>query len=123
MKKLAADAGRAAARRDFAAVRLLNRPDGGLDERIRRSLHPRPRGRLQRRRADRCRYPHHRHRESVRRLADFPQYPINPVADLNAVLGVIYAHAGYGDGPLPEEIPALWPPSEPLAGPFAINTS
>jgi len=52
-------------------------------------------------------------------FADFPQFPINPVADLNAALGIIYAHAAYGDGPLPEEIPAIWPPSEPLSGPFA----
>jgi PE-PPE domain len=52
-------------------------------------------------------------------FADFPQFPINPVADLNAALGIVYAHAAYGDGPLPEEIPALWPPSEPLSGPFA----
>jgi PE-PPE domain len=52
-------------------------------------------------------------------FADIPQFPINPVADLNALLGIIYAHAAYGDGPLPEEIPAIWPPSEPLAGPFA----
>jgi hypothetical protein len=52
-------------------------------------------------------------------FADFPQFPINPVADLNAGLGIIYAHAAYGDGPLPEEIPAIWPPSEPLSGPFA----
>src|SRR6202012_1411801 len=52
-------------------------------------------------------------------FADFPQFPINPVADLNAALGVVYAHAAYGDGPLPEEIPAIWPPSEPLSGPFA----
>lgn len=52
-------------------------------------------------------------------FADFPQYPIDEVADLNALLGIIYAHAGYGDGPLPEEIPAVWPPSEPLTGPFA----
>ncbi len=51
--------------------------------------------------------------------ADFPQFPINPVADLNALFGFIYAHAAYGDGPLPEEIPSIWPPSEPLAGPFA----
>jgi hypothetical protein len=50
--------------------------------------------------------------------ADFPQYPINLVADLNAVLGFIYQHAGYGDGPLPEEVPAIWPPSDPLAGPY-----
>ena len=41
------------------------------------------------------------------------------MADLNALFGFIYAHAGYGDGPLPEEVPAVWPPSEPLSGPFA----
>jgi PE-PPE domain-containing protein len=52
-------------------------------------------------------------------VADYPQFPINPVADLNAALGIVYAHAAYGDGPLPEEIPALWPPSEPLSGPYA----
>ncbi len=34
-------------------------------------------------------------------------------------MGFIYAHAAYGDGPLPEEIPAIWPPSVPLSGPFA----
>jgi hypothetical protein len=50
--------------------------------------------------------------------ADFPQYPINVVADLNAVLGFVYQHAGYGDGPLPEEVPAIWPPSDPLSGPY-----
>jgi hypothetical protein len=52
-------------------------------------------------------------------FADFPQYPINGLADLNALFGIIYAHAAYGDGPLPEEVPAVWPPSEPLTGPFA----
>src|ERR1700678_3256327 len=52
-------------------------------------------------------------------VADYPQFPINPVADLNALLGLIYAHAAYGDGVFPEEIPALWPPSPPLEGPFA----
>ncbi|MBV8180390.1 MAG: PE-PPE domain-containing protein [Mycobacterium sp.] len=52
-------------------------------------------------------------------VADFPQFPINGLADLNAELGFIYAHAAYGDGPLPEEIPVIWPPSEPLSGPFA----
>ena len=50
--------------------------------------------------------------------ADFPQYPINVVADLNALLGFIYQHAGYGDGPLPYEVPAIWPPSDPLSGPY-----
>jgi hypothetical protein len=38
-------------------------------------------------------------------FADFPQYPINGLADLNALFGIIYAHAAYGDGPLPEEVP------------------
>jgi hypothetical protein len=52
-------------------------------------------------------------------VADFPQYPINGLADLNAILGFIYAHAAYGNGPLPEAVPAIWPPSEPLSGPFA----
>jgi hypothetical protein len=55
-------------------------------------------------------------------VADFPQYPINGLADLNSALGFIYAHAGYGDGPLPEPIPAIWPPSDPLpdlSAPFA----
>ncbi len=52
-------------------------------------------------------------------VADFPQFPTNGLADLNAELGFIYAHAAYGDGPLPEEIPAIWPPSDPLSGPYA----
>ncbi len=41
------------------------------------------------------------------------------VADINSLLGFIYAHAGYGNGPLPEPIPAIWPPSDPLSGPYA----
>jgi hypothetical protein len=52
-------------------------------------------------------------------FADFPQYPINLLADLNAVFGIIYAHAAYGDGPLPEQVPAVWPDSQPLTGPYA----
>jgi hypothetical protein len=52
-------------------------------------------------------------------VADYPQFPIDPVSDLNALFGLIYAHAAYGDGIFPEEIPALWPPSDPLTGPFA----
>lgn len=51
-------------------------------------------------------------------VADFPQYPINLVADLNGLLGFLYVHGGYGNGPLPQEIPAIWPQSEPLTGPF-----
>ncbi len=53
--------------------------------------------------------------------ADFPQYPVNVVADLNALLGFIYQHAGYGIGPLPYPVPAIWPPSDPLpplSGPY-----
>ena len=50
--------------------------------------------------------------------ADFPQYSINVVADLNALLGFIYQHAGYGDGPLPYPVPAIWPPSDALSGPY-----
>jgi hypothetical protein len=56
-------------------------------------------------------------------VADYPQFPINPVADLNALLGAIYAHGAYGGGIFPEVIPALWPlsspASAPLTGPFA----
>jgi hypothetical protein len=52
-------------------------------------------------------------------VADYPQFPINGLADLNAILGLIYAHGAYGDGVLPEEVPAIWPPSAPLSGPFA----
>lgn len=48
-------------------------------------------------------------------LADVPQFPINPVADLNDLLGIIYVHTSYGDG----AIPGLFPPSAPLTGPFA----
>jgi PE-PPE domain len=51
-------------------------------------------------------------------FSDFPQYPINPIADLNALFGFFYAHAAYGNGPLPYEVPAIWPPSDPLSGPF-----
>jgi len=29
------------------------------------------------------------------------------LADLNALFGIIYAHAAYGNGPLPEEVPAI----------------
>jgi hypothetical protein len=51
--------------------------------------------------------------------ADYPQYPIDVVAQLNAFFGLIYAHGAYGDGILPEEVPAIWPPSAPLSGPYA----
>jgi hypothetical protein len=48
-------------------------------------------------------------------LADVPQFPINPVADLNDLLGIIYVHTSYGDG----AVPGLFPDSASLAGPFA----
>jgi hypothetical protein len=38
-------------------------------------------------------------------FGDFPQFPINPIADLNAVLGIAYAHGAYGGGIFPEELP------------------
>ena len=47
---------------------------------------------------------------------DLPQYPANLVADLNALLGLIYVHADYG-GLLSTLLPgATW---TPLEGPFA----
>jgi hypothetical protein len=56
-------------------------------------------------------------------FADFPQFPINPIADLNALLGIAYAHGAYGGGIFPEELPFMWPPdspaSAPLEGPYA----
>ncbi len=51
-------------------------------------------------------------------FSDFPQYPVNLLAVANSFFGIIYSHAGYGDGPLPGN-PWLWPPSDPLAGPYA----
>jgi hypothetical protein len=51
-------------------------------------------------------------------LADYPQFPLDSVADLNALFGFVYAHGGYGDGYVPG-FTLLWPPSAPLAGPFA----
>jgi PE-PPE domain len=50
-------------------------------------------------------------------FADFPQYPINLVSDLNALMGIIYAHAAYGDGILPDQ--TVSPDSEALTGPYA----
>ena len=41
------------------------------------------------------------------------------MAGLNAIFGIIYAHAAYGDGPLPEQIPEIWPDSAPLSDPQA----
>src|SRR5271166_6853768 len=55
-------------------------------------------------------------------FADFPQYPINLVSDLNALFGIIYAHAAYGNGILPEQVPAISPDSEPLTGPYASES-
>jgi hypothetical protein len=51
-------------------------------------------------------------------VADYPQFPINPVADLNAVLGLIYAHGAYGGGIFPQEMPSIWPPSSPASAPL-----
>jgi len=48
-------------------------------------------------------------------LADTPQFPINLVSVLNAVLGVIYRHTSYGNG----AVPGWTAPSTPLTGPYA----
>lgn len=47
-------------------------------------------------------------------LADVPQFPVNLVADLNDLLGIIYVHTSYGSG----AVPGWFPPSTPLSGPF-----
>ena len=47
-------------------------------------------------------------------LADVPQYPVNLVADLNDLLGIIYEHTSYGSG----AVAGLFPSSTPLAEPF-----
>jgi PE-PPE domain len=47
-------------------------------------------------------------------LADMPEYPVNLVADLNDLLGVIYEHTSYGSG----AVAGLFPTSTPLAEPF-----
>ena len=47
-------------------------------------------------------------------LADVPEYPVNLVADLNDLLGIIYEHTSYGSG----AIAGLFPSSTPLEGPF-----
>jgi PE-PPE domain len=57
-------------------------------------------------------------------FADIPQFPINPIADLNALLGIAYAHGAYGGGVFPHELPFMWPPDLPASaglgdGPYA----
>jgi PE-PPE domain len=44
-------------------------------------------------------------------FADIPEFPINPIADLNALLGIAYAHGAYGSGIFPQELPFMWPPT------------
>lgn len=51
-------------------------------------------------------------------VGDFPQYPLNLLADVNSLLGFLYTHASYGGGPLAQLVPDLWPASKPLEGPF-----
>jgi hypothetical protein len=55
-------------------------------------------------------------------FADIPQFPINPIADLNALLGIAYEHGAYGGGIFPEDLPFMWPPDLPasagLEGPY-----
>jgi hypothetical protein len=47
-------------------------------------------------------------------LADVPEYPVNLVADLNDLLGIIYEHTSYGSG----AVAGLFPTSTPLEEPF-----
>lgn len=49
--------------------------------------------------------------------ADFPQYPLNLVADLNAALGFIYVHGAYGDGAV-HGLNDVGGTAAPLTGPF-----
>ena len=55
-------------------------------------------------------------------FADIPQFPINPIADLSALLGIAYEHGAYGGGIFPEDLPFMWPPDLPasagLEGPY-----
>jgi hypothetical protein len=103
----------------FLLLGDLNRPDGGLDERFDGLYDPGAGIDFNGAEPTDAGIPTIDIANQYDFVADFPQYPINELADLNAYLGFIYAHAAYGDGPLPEEIPAIWPPSEPLSGPFA----
>ena len=64
---------------------------------------------VQRPRADRHPVRHGRHQPAVRLLADFPLYPINLIADLNAVLGGIYVHSYPWDVSLPADDPTKSP--------------
>ncbi len=65
-------------------------------------------------------------------FADIPQFPINPIADLNALLGIAYAHGAYGGGVFPQELPFMWPPDlpasaglgdRPYAGEYALGST
>jgi hypothetical protein len=99
-----------------------NRPDGGIDERFAGMVTPGlggGNGELNGAEPTDAGIPTIDIANQYDPVADYPQFPIDPVSDLNALFGLIYAHAAYGDGIFPEEIPALWPPSEPLTGPFA----
>lgn len=48
-------------------------------------------------------------------FADFPEYPLNPVADLNALLGIIYVHTNYGNLLGDQGLPGAT--ATPLGGP------
>jgi PE-PPE domain len=103
----------------FLMLGDLNRPDGGLDERFAGLYVPGAGLAFNGAEPTDAGIPTIDIANQYDFVADFPQYPINGLADLNAEYGFIYAHAAYGDGPLPEQIPAIWPPSEPLTGPYA----
>jgi hypothetical protein len=56
-------------------------------------------------------------------LADVPQYPVNLVADLNDLLGIIYEHTSYGSGAVAGLFPSSTPLAEPFTDQFALGSS
>jgi hypothetical protein len=103
----------------FLVLGSLNRPNGGLDERFDGLYAPGAGIDFNGAEPTDAGIPTIDIANQYDFVADFPQFPTNTLADLNAFLGFIYAHAAYGDGPLPEQVPSIWPTSEPLSGPYA----
>lgn len=56
-------------------------------------------------------------------LADMPEYPVNPVADLNDLLGVIYEHTSYGSGAIAGLFPSSTPLQEPFTDQYVLGSS
>ncbi len=94
---------------DFVMQGTPNLPNGGLACPVPGPLPSDPRLDVQRPRADRHPVRHGRHQPAVRLVADFPLYPLNLVADLNAFLGSIYVHTYSCDVSLPGPDPTKSP--------------